>query len=168
MTDKPYIQLNRAQWKNLHNALCAAEQEASGLFAVLKDGGEGLAALKSVREALAPAYAQDREAFERQFDYFRQTQRDNGFLANWSLYDETDWGSFDEPHPYTGATHVVYNNHWGTTSDIAVPIQGNTWLDLYRAANEAIEHSNDTHHIFIEFFEPVPDKPGYLGLATGS
>ena len=168
MTDQPYIKLNREQWKNLHNALCAAEQEAGSLFSVLKDGGEGLAALKSVREALAPAYAQDHEAFERQFDYFRQTQRDNGFQAQWSLYDETDQGSFDEPHPYIGATHVVYTQHWGTAGNIEVPIQGATWLDLYRAANEAIQRSNDTHHIFIEFFEPVADKPGYLSLATGS
>lgn len=168
MTDKPYIQLNRGQWKNLHNALCAAEREASSLFAVLRDGGEGLEALKSVRDALAPAYAQDSKAFERQFDYFRQVQEDNGFRAIWSLYDETDVGSFDLPHPYTGATHVVYTQHWGTVSDLEVPIQGTTWLDLYRAADEAIERSNDTHHIFIEFFEPVPDKPGYLSLATGS
>jgi hypothetical protein len=165
---QPYIQLNREQWKRLHNALCAAEQEAGGLFAVLKDGGEGLVALKSVREALAPAYAQDHEAFERQFDYFRQVQEANKFRAMWSLYDETDWGSFDELHPYTNATHVAYTNHWGTASDIAVPIGGATWLDLYRAADEAIERSNDTHHIYIERFEPLEDKPGYLGLSTGS
>ena len=168
MMEQPYISLNRSQWKNLHNALCAAEREASSLFAVLKDGGEGMTALRSVREALAPAYAQDSAAFDRQWGYFDQVRSDNKFRAKWSLYDETDRGSFDLPHPYTGATHVVYNQHWGTTSDIEVPILGATWLDLYRAANEAIERSNDTHHIFIEFFEPVPDKPGYLSLATGS
>ena len=168
MTERPYIQLNREQWKNLHNALCGAEREAGSLFSVLKDGGEGLAALKSVRDALAPAYAQDSEAFDRQFGYFRQVQEDNGFRAMWSLYDETDQGSFDLPHPYTGATHVVYTQHWGTVSDLEVPIQGDTWLDLYRAANEAIERSNDTHHIYIERFDAVEDKPGYLGLVTGS
>jgi hypothetical protein len=168
MTDQPYIQLNREQWKNLHNALCAAEQEAGSLFSVLKDGGEGLAALKGVRDALAPAYAQDHEVFERQFDYFRQVQEANRFLAKWSLYDETDKGSFDLPHPYAGATHVVYCQHWGTTGNVEVPILGATWLDLYRAADEAIERSNDTHHIFIERFDPVEDKPGYLGLVTGS
>ncbi len=143
MTERAHITLNRAQWRDLHNALCAAEREASGLFAVLKDGGEGLAALKSVRDALAPAYAQD-------------------------LYDETDEGSFDQPHPYTGATHIVHAMHWGTDGNVEVPIAGDTWLDIYRAANEAIQASGDNHHIFVERFDPVPDKQGYLSLVTGS
>jgi len=168
MTERPYIQLNRGQWRNLHNALCAAEREAGQLFNVLKDGGEGIAALKSVREALAPAYAQDDAAFSRQFKYFDGVREVNGFRAIWSLYDETDEGSFDQPHPYVGATHVVHAQHWGTVDNVEVPIGGDTWLDLYRAANEAIERSNDHHHIFIERFDPVEDKPGYLGLVTGS
>ncbi len=168
MTERAHITLNRAQWRDLHNALCAAEREASGLFAVLKDGGEGLAALKSVRDALAPAYAQDNETFERQFKYFDQTREANGFRACWSLYDETDEGSFDQPHPYTGATHIVHAMHWGTDGNVEVPIAGDTWLDIYRAANEAIQASGDNHHIFVERFDPVPDKQGYLSLVTGS
>jgi hypothetical protein len=168
MTERAHIQLNRAQWRNLHNALCAAEQEAGGLFAVLKDGGEGLAALKSVREALAPAYAQDDAAFQRQYTHFDLIRGVNNFRACWSLYDETDVGSFDQPHPYVGATHVVHARHWGTNGNVEVPIGGDTWLDLYRASNEAIERSNDHHHIFIERFDWSEDNPGYLELVTGS
>jgi hypothetical protein len=168
MTERAHIQLTRGQWRNLHNALCAAEQEARGLFAVLKDGGEGLAALKSVREALAPAYAQDDAVFQRQYGYFDETRKANGFRACWSMYDETDVGSFDQPHPYVGATHVVHARHWGTAGNVEVPILGSTWLDLYRASNEAIERSNDHHHIFIERFDWSEDNPGYLELVTGS
>ena len=167
MTERAHIKLDRGQWKNLHNALCAAEHEARQVFNVLKDGGEGLAALKSVRDALAPAYAQDQAAFDRQYGYFDQTREANGFRACWSLYDETDEGSFDQPHPYTGATHVIYDQ-WSADGAVEVLLQGSTWLDLYRAADEAIRQSGNGHHIFVERFDPVEDKPGYLSLVTGS
>jgi len=154
MTERAYITFNREQWKNLHNALCAAEQ--------------GRRDLQSVRDALAPAYEQDNTAFSRQWEYFDETRNTNGFRATWSLYDEVGVGEFDQPHPYIGATHVVYDQHWGTTNETQVPIAGNTWLDLYRAANEVIQASGDNHHIFIERFDPVEDKLGYLSLVTGS
>lgn len=164
--EQPYITLNKKQWRDLHNALCSAEREASNLFAVLKDGGEGLAALKSVREALAPAYAQDEEAFDRQHGYFDSFRQANGLHAIWSIY-ELDQHGFLDIHPFEGATHVVYDSHWGK-GDPEVEINGMTWADLYRAADQAIQQSGDSHHIFIESFTPISGRPGYLRLSTGS
>ena len=164
--NQAYITLTHQQWRDLHNALCSAEREASNLFAVLKDGGEGLAALKSVREALAPAYAQDEAAFDRQHTYFESFREANGLKAIWSIY-ELDEHGFLDLHPFEGATHVVYDSHWGE-GDPEVAIGGCTWADLYRAADKAIQQSEDGHHVFIERFTPIRDRPGYLRLSTGS
>jgi len=163
---QPHITLTRGQWTRLHNALCAAEAKAGHLFEVLKDGGEGIAALRSVREALAPAYAQDEEAFDRQHIYFESFREANGLKAIWSIY-ELDEHGFLDLHPFEGATHVVYDSHWAE-HDVETEIKGSTWADLYRAADAAIQQSGDNHHVFIEHFTPIRDRPGYLRLSTGS
>ena len=163
---QPYITLTRGQWTRLHNALCAAESKAGHLFEVLKDGGEGIAALRSVREALAPAYAQDEEAFDRQHTYFESFREANGLRARWSIY-ELDEHGFLDLHPFEGATHVVYDSHWGER-DVETEIKGSTWADLYRAADVAMFRSEDDHHVFIERFTPIKDRPGFLRLSTGS
>ena len=49
---------------------------------------------------------------------------------------------------------------------LTAKVEGNTWLDLYRAANEVVEKSGDTHHIFIENFDMTED--GNLELFCGS
>jgi hypothetical protein len=165
--EQAHIILNKAQWRNLHNALCNAEREAGQLFSVLKDGGEGLVALQSVRDALAPAYAQDNAAFDRKNNYFDQVRDENQLRSIWSLYDETDVGLFEQPHPYGTATQLVYSQHWGN-KPVVVEIQGNTWLDLYRAADTAIQQSGDSHHIFIERFSCDCTESSTIHLSTGS
>jgi hypothetical protein len=47
-------------------------------------------------------------------------------------------------------------------------IEGKTWLDLWRAAEECIVASEDSHHIFIEAFYPERNDPTTLSLGTGS
>ena len=165
--NRPYVQLDRSQWKQVHNSLCSAEQEVSQLFEVLRDGGRAMAAIEAIRQALAPAYAQDQTTFEQQWEYFRQVKIDNQFQAIWSIYDDVDVNGMDQPHPFTNARYVIYDNHWGER-DGRVPIEGTTWLDLYRAADCAIRESGDTHHIYIEQFTPIQDTPGCLRLSTGS
>lgn len=166
--NQPYITLTRQDWREVHNALCHAEQEAGQLFSVLKDGGRAQAAIEAIRAALKPAYEQDDAASDRQWGYFDQVKSSNKFRAVWSLYNETDVGSFDLPHPFQGATHVYYDCHWGDHGAQDIVIGGDTWLDLYRAADIAIRQSGDGHHVFIESFHPSEDKPGRLNLSTGS
>ena len=167
MMDRPYIQLTRAQWKNFHNALCDAERQAGELFDVLKDGGKGLASIRRLREAMAPAYAQDNQTFDHQWAYFAGVQGTYDLASKWSLYDEVGVGEMELPHPYAGAQYVVYDNHWGD-KEIVRKIAGPTWLDLWQAADKAIRASGDDHHTFIESFTPITDKPGHLRLGTGS
>jgi hypothetical protein len=49
---------------------------------------------------------------------------------------------------------------------VVVEIAGNTWLDLWQAADTAIRKSGDSHHTFIEGFHM--NKQGQLELSTGS
>ncbi len=165
--EQAYITLTQSQWKDLHNALCHAQSQVEQLFSVLKDGGKALDAISKVRDALAPAYQQDETAFDRKMDYYDTAREQNKFQSIWSLYDETDVGSFDQPHPYTNATKVIYSLHWGN-GPIEVDIKGPLWIDLYRAADQAIRQSGDGHHIYIEQFCAHKNGPEYLELTTGS
>ena len=93
-------------------------------------------------------------------DYWANVASNNDIHASiWSKFDiGCDW---DAPHPYPFATHVTYGH------EISVPIKGNTWLDIYKAADIAIIMSRDLHHIYIENFMVASN--GYeLQLITGS
>jgi len=166
--NQPYIQLDRQQWRELHNALCNAEQKASYLFDVLRDGGKALEAIQSIRAALKPAYEQDDLQFTQQNDYFDKIKEENNFLATWSMYDEVPVDGMDDPHPFVGAEYVLYGEHWGEEGPSQIRIRGPRWIDLYEAADQAIRASGDGHHVFIERFTPDASIPGCLHLQTGS
>jgi len=96
--------------------------------------------------------------FERQMQYWDGVKDANDFTARWSIYDHIN--SCNEKMPLKAKTrYVLYEG-------LEVKVEGNTWLDLYRAANEAVEKSGDTHHIFIENFDMTDD--GNLELFCGS
>jgi hypothetical protein len=107
--------------------------------------------------ALKDAYEQDTATFDSKMDYYGEFQRQNGLAAIWSVYDLPPHG-FLSDHPFPSDAFVVYQGHH-------VPVYGQTWGDVYRAADRAIELSGDGHHIFIEHFEQVGNE---LRLTTGS
>jgi len=107
--------------------------------------------------ALKDAYEQDTASFDSKMDYYGEFQRQNGLAAIWSVYDLPPHG-FLSDHPFPSDAFVVYQGHH-------VPVYGQTWGDVYRAADRAIELSGDGHHIFIEHFEQVGNE---LRLTTGS
>jgi len=113
--------------------------------------------IKGFEQGLANAYAQDNAQFESKMDYYGQFQTDNGLAAIWSIYELPIHG-FLMDHPYTSDAFVVYQGHH-------VPVYGQTWADIYRAADRVIRLSGDSHHIFIEHFEQVGNE---LRLTTGS
>ena len=82
----------------------------------------------------------------------------------WSMREVPD---LLEHHPFEGAWVVRYSESWSHEVH-NVPIQGNKWVDLWIAANEAMRLSGDDHHIFIESLYPLDDAPGVLELVTGS
>jgi len=160
-TEQPYITLTHAEWTRIHNALCRAESMCQSVLDMLKNGPEMRAALDEIRMSLAPAYNQDTDAFDRKMNYYRQHQEDTGFESIWSIYDVSEDSGFFNLHPWQGAATLIYQGY-------AVQIEGPTWGDLYRAADQAIALSEDSHHIFIEGFCRYGEDKSMLQLSTGS
>lgn len=150
------ITLTEQEFKILHNTLWKLGNIDNPRVQTLVE--------KIRREVLKGAYEQNNAAFDRKWRHFNQVRESLGLRSSWSLYQVDHLG---EHHTFEGATHVVYDNHWGGKS-ITVGINGLTWAALYVAADAAIRDSGDDHHCFIESFTAMEDKPGHLRLSTGS
>jgi hypothetical protein len=101
--------------------------------------------------------------FDYQLDYFEFVRKAHKFNSQWSLYEVTD---ITAPHMLGNIVQVAYDKHWGHRT-VFVEVLGNTWLDLYVAADKAISLSGDNHHVFIEAFNTT-DVAGQVSLSTGS
>lgn len=103
--------------------------------------------------------------FDIEYDYFRGFAEENELDARFSMYGEGI--NFDDEVPVHGnhplELRYVCPLH---NYNVAVPIEGNTWGDLYRAADSAIKLSNDDYHIYIEDFKMLEN--GDIELITGS
>ena len=120
--------------------------------------------VERIREvALKSAYQQEQDSFDSKHSHYGRVQEELGLRSVWSIF-EVD--NLSEPHPFEGATHVVYKNHWG--KPVSKAINGLTWAALYVAADACIRDSGDEHHVFIEQFEPVLGSDFELNLSTGS
>ena len=148
--------LTADEFKVLHNTLWELDRVKNSTVQTLVE--------RIRRVALKGAYEQDNEAFTRKHDHYDQVREDLGLRSRWSLY-EVD--NLSDSHPFTDSQFLVYDNHWGGT-EVVKPIAGLTWAALYVAADAAIRDSGDGHHVFIERFYPITDKPGHLRLITGS
>lgn len=94
------------------------------------------------------------ESVNDQIDHYNAVKSQHGFNTQWSKFDVPD---LNAKHPYNSKAQIVYQGH-------KVPVKGNKWVDVYRAADEAMSMSN-THHSFIEKIVP---KGNDLHLITGS
>lgn len=157
-----FIELNKSQWRDVHNALCTVERQTQHIFDMLKHGTELNDAVAALRAALMPAYEQEQEQWDQRFTYCDNVKLLNGFDAIWSAEDV----DFGEPHPFAADAVIRYTAHWGDIKDRRYPVAGPTWLDVYRAADQAIRESGDGHHVFIEGFQPQADNT--VTLHTGS
>lgn len=95
----------------------------------------------------------------------------------WSVGGADD---LDAPHPFPSATTLVRTTISGVEPEsgeqcwggdggrFEAPIHGPRWLDLWVAADAAIQLSADLHHRFIEAFNPNLDHPCELNLGCGS
>ena len=146
-------------FKQIHNALCELRNVSSLLSEVVNGNIAGRLerVVRDLDEGLADAYRQDDAQFDSKMDYYEDFKKHNGLRAIWSIY-ELPLHGFLQDHPYRGALTLSYQGH-------AVPILGQTWADLYRAADDVIRRSGDGHHIFIEGFLFAGDE---LRLTTGS
>jgi hypothetical protein len=153
------VTLSGNDFKTIHNALCELRIVSSLLAEVVNGNISGRLerAVRDLDEGLADAYRQDDAQFDSKMDYYEDFKKHNGLRSIWSIY-ELPLHGFLQEHPYRGALTLSYQGH-------AVPILGQTWADLYRAADDVIGRSGDGHHIFIEGFLFAGDE---LRLTTGS
>jgi len=111
----------------------------------------------------------DEDDFTRKMNKARDMADQYGFNHSiWSMYEVID--DMDR-HPFPDRTGklLVYKDHWGEET-VAIRIGGTaTWIDIWRAADQAIKESGDSHHQFIEGFYRIEfqDEPA-LELQTGS
>ena len=158
------VTISADDFKTIHNALyelrCLQDRMQTSMIKI-----EDLEKIEqTMRDALADAYDQDNNSFATKMDHYEEAKIVLGLKSTWSIF-EVD--CLQGPHPYTGATQVMYKDHWGKEPVIAA-IEGPLWVDLYRAADRCIQASGDAHHCFIEQFIVEEQSPGQLRLATGS
>ena len=156
-------QLTAQEFSDIHNAKCELHGILQSMEGVVHPTLESRlrGAIEKINLALKNAYAQDEAVAEKRASHYDAICNEHGFKTIWSVHEVEDLNA-----PFAGAaTHVLYKDHWGD-KPVTVAINGNTWVDLWRAAEDAIMQSGDTHHIFIEAF--VPGKEGVLVLSTGS
>lgn len=94
-------------------------------------------------------------------EWYDKVSTANNLSGVWSIFEVTDFTAV----PFANVDCVVYTEHWGD-DPVRVDLPKNaTWLDIWRAADQAIVESGDDHHVFIERLTPYH---GDLLLQTGS
>jgi hypothetical protein len=162
------VTLQAEDFRTVHNALCDLRSVQERLTGVISNelADHLHSVVKGFESGLKSAYAQDSAQFESKMDYYSRFQKDNGLKTVWSIYELPIHGFLGD-HPFQGALQVAYRDHWGD-EPVFAEIQGTTWADLYRAADQCIRNSGDDHHCFIEQLKPNPAEPLQLILQTGS
>jgi len=158
------VTLAAEDFRTIHNTLCDLRRITSMIDGVVNESVSTplQTCIKNFESGLADAYRQDDAIFDRKMAHYGEFQQANGLTAIWSMY-EVD--NLHEPHPYGANLEIVYSDHWGDGATGSYAIEGDTWGDVYRAADQAIRESGDLHHVFIEGFRVVDNK---LCLVTGS
>ena len=166
------VTLYSEDFKTVHNTLCELRSVQQRLTGVISNelADQLHSVIRGFEQGLKNAYDQDNAAFETKHDLYHGIQQHWRFKSIWSIYEVED---FEAQHPFKDAAYVIYDQHWGERGEVVRKIESEgaghgTWIDLWRAADAAIQASGDQHHIFIEHFEPVADKPHHLRLTTGS
>ena len=159
--------LTAEEFKQVHNALCRLDSVAARLEVSIKTElhEQLIAAVETIRAQFSTAYEQDDAIFAARGAHYEEIGKLNGIKhSSWSMHHVTDMLA---QHPWAGADRVVYRDHWGEVS-VSVSVSGNTWAALWRAADECIRLSEDSHHIFVENFKVDRNDPRTLVLSTGS
>lgn len=156
--------LTADEFRTVHNALCELRSVYQSLQGVVREPitDKMAAAIRQVEEGLKGAYVQDNTAFERKHGYYSQVRDEMKFRSTWSIYEIDD---FYTPHPYPSDSFVVYTNHWGAGRK-HYPVMGPQWIDVWAAADLAVQESGDGHHVFIENF--ILENGNELHMSTGS
>jgi hypothetical protein len=151
------VTLRGEDFKIIHNTLCDLRNLVGRMEQSMIKTSEFDRIIEGFQMGLKDAYEQDTATFDSKMDYYGDFQRENGLAAIWSVYELPIHG-FLFDHPFPSDAFVVYK-------DQHCAIYGETWADVYRAADQCIRNSGDLHHIFIENFELWGKE---VRLTTGS
>jgi hypothetical protein len=151
--------LTAEEFKTVHNTLCELRHMTLRNTVDINEIKEIVAKFE---RGLESAYKQDDQAFTRKNDHYHAIKSEEKLRAIWSLYKIED---LDAVHPYPADSIVVYSQHWGD-KPVHCAVQGATWRDIYRAADNCIRLSGDDHHVFIESFDLKNGNE--LHMSTGS
>jgi hypothetical protein len=151
------VTLRGEDFKIIHNTLCDLRNLVSRMEQSMIKTQEFDRIIEGFQMGLKDAYDQDNSTFDSKMDYYGDFQRQNGLAAIWSVYELPIHG-FLSDHPFPSDAFVVYK-------DQHCAVYGQTWADVYRAADQCIRNSGDLHHIFIENFELWGKE---VRLTTGS
>ena len=156
------VNLTAEDFKELHNGKCKVYAVLQRLEGVVNPAIESELrdALAQLNRGLANAYEQEEAADKVREAAIEAAEAGKNFKSVWSM-DNYDFVAKVEPKPIS----VTYRNHWGPAG-VSVEVIGDTWLDLWEAADKAIRYSGDDHHIFIEDLKHIGD--GVYELSTGS
>jgi hypothetical protein len=105
--------------------------------------------------------------FDVKYNHYDTKAKQLGLRSVWSIYEIED---LDSLHPFGTDIQIAYvkdHDHWGDKTVHAV-VKGNTWADLFVAADNCIRNSGDNHHIYIENFTVSSIDNKVLFLHTGS
>lgn len=160
------VTLRGEDFKTIHNTLCelrSVQERITGV--VSNDIADSIhKIIKGFEAGLKDAYEQDEATFDDKMEYYSEFRGSNLLRSIWSVY-ELPLHGFAKAHPFPSDAFIVYKDHWGDNKDTHYPVMGDSWGDVYRAADLAIRESGDEHHIFIEGFDV---KGNELRLYTGS
>ncbi len=151
------VTLRGEDFKIIHNTLCDLRNLVGRMEQSMIKTAEFDRIIEGFQMGLKDAYEQDNSTFDSKMAYYGDFQRQNGLAAIWSVYELPIHG-FLFDHPFPSDAFVVYK-------DQHCAIYGQTWADVYRAADQCIRNSGDLHHIFIENFELWGKE---VRLTTGS
>lgn len=160
--------LSAEEFSTIHNAVCDLDGLVRRLEDVLKPELYQclVEARNNIRSGLTSAYKQDDDAFSRKSRHYDSVKKELGVKhSEWSIY-EVD--NMNDRHPYPEDCVVVYQDFWGEKKKVHCAVYGQTWRDLWRAADACIRLSGDSHHVYIEAFEVDGKNPGTLVLRCGS
>lgn len=157
--------INDEQVRNFHNALCDLNLFKQRMEDTLsKDAlNEFYRAYNAFSEAFKPVREEADRRWEEKYEHYSKVREMNNLKSIWSMFE------VDNVFDLSGlqAEKLIYEDHWGG-KQVTVNLPGGNlqFWDLWKAAEEAIINSNDTHHIFIEKF--VKKEDNNLYLVTGS
>jgi len=163
------IAINRQQQMQLHNARCFFEQfkkKYTGILGVevLRDFDN---ALKYLTDAHKPIRAVESERSENRHAHYEAMREHYNLTAVWSMYE---YPRLDDnvDAEFADITSILY--HLNEVPVIKRPEHPwLRWTDVYEACDKAIQLSNDTHHIYIEYlYQDDNDPKGLYRLQTGS